>query len=180
MWAYCSLLCFFLGGNMPVIEAKKGAPKPRGQKEPRFDKAIMEPGEYEVTKASTFTITMHLRRRSKTDPWWIIVGTKKEAEVTEEVTFRMWTYDEMVELRKMATKYDTVRRVHMIDHDILNRLKMQRFLKSWTFDKSNPRLELQHVNGVMTDEAWNKVTKLQTNLLKYIIDQMNECYEFNG
>ena len=164
---------------MPVIEPKKGVPKPRGQKEARYDKALMGPGEYEVTRSSTFTVRMHLSRRDKNDPWWVLVE-ENGAETTEEVVFRMWSYDEMVELRKMATKYDTVRRVHMIDHDVLNRLKMQRFMLSWTFEKDNPRLELQHVNGVLTDETWAKVTRLQTNILKHIIEQMNERYEFGG
>jgi hypothetical protein len=166
---------------MPVIQKKQGAPKPRGEKDAvRHDRVLMEPGEYEVTRSSTFTIRVPLRLRSEEERWWVVVEDDSSVELTEEVVFRMWTYDEMVEMRKLATKYDTVRRVHMIDHDVLNRLKMQRFMVSWTFDRSNPRLELHHVNGVMSDETWVKVTKLQTNILKYIIEQMNERYEFGG
>lgn len=164
---------------MPVIQEKKGAPKPRGGKQaPRRDRVLMEPGEYEVTKGSVFTIEVPLRRRQD-DSWWVVVD-REDAEVVEEVEFRMWTYDEMVEMRKLATKYDQLRRVHMIDNDELNRLKIQRFMQSWTFDKDNPRLELHHVNGVLSDEAWNKVKMLQTNILKYIIDEMNKRYEFGA
>ena len=164
---------------MPTIQEKPGAPKPRGQQQPRFDNALMEPGNYEVTKESTFSVKVHLKLRSENEKWWVIVS-EEEATVTEEVVFRMWTYDEMVEMRKLATKYDTVRRVHMIDHDVLNRLKIQRFMVSWTFSNNNPRLQLHHQNGVLTDEAWTAVTRLQTNILKHLIDEMNEKYEFGG
>ena len=164
---------------MPTIKPKPGAQKPRGEKqEVRHDRVLMEPGEYEVTRSSTFTVKVPLRRRAEDDKWWIVVD--ENAEVTEEAVFRMWSYDESVELRKLATKYDTVRRVHMIDHDVLNRLKMQRYLLSWTFDKDNPRLELHHLNGVLSDETWVKVKRLQPNILEYLIKQMNDKYEFGG
>lgn len=160
---------------MPTIEAKPNAPQKKQTGQTRFDNVIMEPGQYEVTRESTFSIKLYLKRNK--DKWWIIVP-EEQAETTEEVVFRMWTYDEMVELRKLATKYDPIRRVHMIDHDLLNQLKVQRYMISWTFDKSNPRLELHHINGVLSDETWDKVRRLQTNLLKHIIDEMNERYEF--
>jgi hypothetical protein len=163
---------------MPKVQPKPGALKPRGQqKEARHDKVLMEPGEYEVTRNSTFTLKLHLKKNE--DKWWVVVS-EKEATTTEEVTFRMWTYDEMVELRKLATKYDQMRRVHMIDHDVLNRLKIQRYMLSWTFEKENQRFELHHVQGVLSDETWAKVKRLQTNLLRHIIEQMNERYEFGG
>jgi hypothetical protein len=163
---------------MPTITPKRGAQKPRGQKsEVRHDKVLMQPGEYEVTKSSTFTIKLPLKKNKEN--WWVLVS-ENDAETVEEVVFRMWTYDEMVELRKLATKYDPIRRVHMIDHDLLNRLKMQRYLLSWTFEKVNQRMELHHVGGVISDETWVKVKRLQTNLLKYLIEQMNERYEFGG
>lgn len=164
---------------MPVIQEKEGAKPKGGKKEARHDVVLMEPGEYEVTKQSTFTIKVPLRRRVG-DKWWIVVENEDQAETVEEVVFRMWSYDEMTEMRKLATKHDQVRQVHMIDHDVLNRLKIQRFMISWTFDSDNPRLELHHVNGVLTDETWEKVKLLQTNILRYIIEQMNERYEFGA
>lgn len=165
---------------MPTIKKKEGVPLPRGeQNKVRHDKVLMGPGEYEVTKGSTFKIEIHLKPRSEEERYWIICD-ESEAVTSEEVVFRMWTYDEMVEMRKLSTKYDQIRRVHLIDHDVLNRLKIQRFMKSWTFDRSNPRLELNHVNGVLVDEAWEKITKLQPNILKYIMDEMNKRYEFGA
>lgn len=170
---------------MPVIKKQDDKPAPRGQKknEVRFDKALMGPGEYEVTKSSNFKITIYLKPRSEEEKsWWIVTNEDEtdESIVKEEVTFRMWTYDEMIEMRKLATKYDTIRRVHMIDHDVLNQLKIQKFMKSWTFDKDNPRLELFHTGGVLVDEVWAKVKMLQPNILKHIIEEMNVRYEFGG
>lgn len=165
---------------MPTVKPKPGAPKPRGQQQdPRYDKVLMEPGKYEVTRQSTFTVRVPLKRRSEEDGWWLVVK-EDESEVVEQVVFRMWEYDEMVEMRKLATKYDQVRRVHMIDHDVLNRLKVQRFMVSWTFGNDNPRLQLHHQNGVLTDESWMAVKKLQTNILSHLIQEMNEKYEFGG
>jgi hypothetical protein len=166
---------------MPIIKQKEGVPEPRGEKkEARHDKVLMGPGEFEVTRNSTFMLEIPLKPRADGDRWWVVVENIGEAVRVEEVVFRMWCYDEMVEMRKLATKYDQVRRVHMIDHDVLNRLKIQRFMKSWTLDKDNPRLELHHVNGILVDEAWEKVRLLQPNILKYIIDEMNIRYEFGG
>jgi hypothetical protein len=92
----------------------------------------------------------------------------------------MWTYDEMADMKKMATSYDGLKRVHMIDNDSLNRFKVQRLMVSWTFDRDNPRLRLQHVNGVMTDESWRAFASLQPNISTCIIEEMNKVFEFNG
>ena len=162
---------------MPVVQPKSSVNQAREKREIRYDKAIMEPGEYEITRSSTFTVKVPLKRRD--NKWWVVVE-EGEAEVVEEAVFRMWTYDEMVEMRKMATTYDQLRRVHMIDHDILNRLKMQKLMVAWSFGKGNSRLALHHVNGVLSDESWDSVRKLQTNIVKYLMDKMNEWYEYGG
>ena len=99
----------------------------------------------------------------------------------EEVVFRMWTFDEMVELRKLATSFDQVRRIHLVDYDALNRLKVQRLTVSWTLGRENPRLKLHHVNGVLTDESWAAFSKrLLPNITQHIIDEMNQVYERGG
>ena len=62
---------------MPVIKKKEGLPEPRGNKnEARYDKVLMGPGEYEVTRSSSFKIIVYLKPRSEEDTWWII--TTKE------------------------------------------------------------------------------------------------------
>ena len=160
----------------PNMEVKPEVPKesPRGA---RLDERLMKPGRYEVTNEHTFKVEVNLYQK---DGRWIVVeGTGKNVEI-HEVVFRMWGYEEMIELKKMATSYDPQKRLHMVDNDLLNRLKVQRLMMSWTLDKDNPRLKLAHVNGILTDESWSAFIKLQPNIITYILDEMNKVYEYNG
>jgi len=162
---------------MPVVEARpvqKEEVKIQGN---RVDEKLMKPGKYEVTDQHIFKIEINLVFR---DGRWVIVDSPGKKIETHEVVFRMWTYDEMVELRKMATNYDSQKRIHLTDNDVLNRLKVQRLVVSWTFDRDNPRLRLLHVNGILSDESWQAFAKLQPNIITYIFEEMNRVYEFNG
>jgi hypothetical protein len=164
-----------------VEPRKRGTTVKRGTKakkpEHRVDETLMEPGEYEVTSDTVFSITVCLKRTE--NRWSVVTGTGKDVH-EESVTMRMWTYDEMVTLRKKATGYDANKRMHIVDHDALNRLKAQKLFVDWTFQDRNKRIVLHRVNGVMTDESWKKFTRLQPNIIKYIFDKMNEIYEYNG
>ena len=155
------------------IEAK---PKQETEKipEPRVDEALMKPGKYEVTDEHKFTITIHLR---ETEGRWVVVVNPVKGTEAHTATFRMWSYDEMIEMKKMATSYDPSKRMHMIDNDTLNRLKIQRFMLRWTLDRDNARLKLHRVQGTLTDESWDIVKRLQPNILNYIITEMNKVYE---
>jgi len=144
---------------------------------PRLDEKLMKPGKYEVTKEDNFTVEIWLKKQ---DRRWLLCQSNDKGATREEVVFRMWTYDEMVELRKLATNYDPLKRIHTVDQDALNRMKVQRFLVAWTFNRDNPRLNIQHVNGVMTDESWGAFTRLQPNICSYILERMNLIYEYNG
>lgn len=143
----------------------------------RIDTSLMGPGKYEIHDKVTFTICLYLQE--KEGRWLLMRGPGKDID-THEVIFRMWSYEEMIDMRKKATSYDIVKRVHMIDNDLLNRLKIQKFMLSWTFGEKNIRLTLHHVNGVLTDETWRSFTNLQPNISSYIIDEMNKVYEYNG
>lgn len=162
---------------MAIVQPKAETSRPVDQSQPRVDERLMKPGKYEVSQDTIFTVTIHAMEK---DGRWIIMVKGGKGIETNNIVFRMWTYDEMIEMRKMATSYDAQKRIHMIDNDALNRLKVQRLMVSWTFDKENSRLRIQHVNGVMTDESWTAFTRLQPNILSYIIDEMNKVYEFNG
>jgi hypothetical protein len=161
---------------MAIVQAKPEAEK-REQSLPRLDEKLMTPGKYEITKEDTFTVEIWLKKQDKR---WVLCQPTDKTATREEVVFRMWTYDEMVELRKMATNYDPLKRIHMVDHDALNRMKIQRCLVAWTFDRENPRLRIQHINGVMTDESWHAFTRLSPNICSFIIERMNLVYEFNN
>jgi len=143
----------------------------------RVDDKLMKPGKYEVSRDTVFTVTIYSKEK---DGRWILMPGPGRGIETNSVVFRMWTYDEMVEMRKMSTSFDVQKRLHLIDNDALNRLKIQRLLISWTFDKDNPRLKIWHAGGVMTDESWNAFKNLQPNIANEIIDEMNKVYEFNG
>lgn len=161
---------------MAVVQRKEvnEAAKPTG---PRIDEELMQPGKYEVTLEHTFDVEVCLLLR---DNRWVVVAPKTPKAVEHKVTFRIWTYDEMVELRKKATNFDAMRRMHTVDTDLLDRLKVQKLMQSWTFDKDNPRLKIHRVNGVLTDEAWDNFKRLQANIIRYILDRMNEVLEYNG
>jgi len=160
---------------MPTIEAKPE--KTSESRQDRLDEKLTKPGKYEVTPEDTFTVEIWLK---KTDKRWILCNAGDKGATKEEVVFRMWTYDEMVNLKKMATNYDPIKRIHMVDHDALNRMKIQRFMAAWTLDKENTRLRIYHVNGIMVDESWQAFTRLYPNIITYIIERMNLVFDFNG
>jgi len=162
---------------MPVVrpnsvETKQKAP------DARVDEQIMAPGKYELSPDDVFEVDIYLRQVKGR---WMLADVPGDGVAHEKATFRMWTYDERVEMRKKATTYDRIRRMHLIDNDALNRLKIQKFLKSWTFSDSNPRLRLHHVNGVLTDECWEMFAKrLHPAISIHIIEEMNKVYELVG
>lgn len=161
---------------MATVQAKPEKNKPV-QKHDRVDERLMEPGDYEVTPETTFDVDIKLK---KVGTRWAIMASDGVDVVNHKVVFRLWNYNEMVEMRKMSMNFDSTRRVHMIDNDALNRLKVQKLLVSWTFGDDNPRLKLHHVQGVLTDEAWGVFKRLQANIISYILERANNVFEYNG
>lgn len=163
-------------GQGDAQPSRKQQQKPKKQ-EFRVDEALMEPGDYEVTPEHTFDVKMYLMVKDKR---WVIMNGSGEGVAEHTVVIRLWNYDEMVGLRKQATNYDSNRRIHMVDQDLLNRLKIQKLVMSWTLESINPRLKLHRQQGSLTDESWTNFKKVQPNILQYIINQMNEVLELNG
>lgn len=165
-----------------TIVGTKAAPAPAsGSEELRVDERLQGPGKYELEDDETFRVEFYVRRRDKR--WTIVANPAVRDKSVEKhwVEFRMWNYEEAVELRKKATVYDTQKRVHLLDHDMLNRLKIQRLMRRWSFGDDNPRLRLLHVNGVLVDESWDAFRKrLHPNIAAHIVDQMNLVLDFNG
>jgi len=162
---------------MAVVRATGKAKRTVAPQPARVDEQIMPPGNYEVTEEHTFDVDVYLKKNGKR--WIVVRGEGKGIEV-EKVVFRAWNYDEMVDLKKRATTYDPTRRVHIIDQDALNQLKVQKLLVSWTFGDNNPRLKIHRVQGVLTDESWASFKRLQTNIIDYIFGKMNEVLDYNG
>lgn len=161
---------------MPEIKPKPEKKK-KGKEEQRLDVRLMQPGKYEVTEDSTFPIDIFLK---EAEGRFIIMDGPGEDIEHERVVMRFWGYDEMVDMRKLATAYDQKKKIHLIDQDVLNRLKVQKLMVSWTFGKDNPRLQLHHVNKTLTDESWKAWTRLHPSISTHIIDRFNAVYEHNG
>jgi len=151
-----------------------------GKKKPkqRVDESLKKAGKYEVTEDDTFDIRFGLINRE--GRWLITEYVSEDDEDSHEVVFRMWTFEEEVVLRQKSTAYDTIKKIWSIDQDNLNRLKVQRLLKSWTLDKGNNRLKLLHVDGILSDEGWAAFRKLHPNIVRFILNEMNKILEYNG
>lgn len=162
---------------MAKVEAKPEVKTQEPQKQTRVDEKLMKPGKYEVSNEHTFEVEVHLAPNKGR---WVVADRPGREIDSHKIVFRMWNYDEMIDLKRKATNYDSQKRLHMIDNDALNRMKIQKFMLSWTLDRDNPRLKLFHVQGVLTDESWQTFTKLQPNIISHIIEEMNRVYEFNG
>jgi hypothetical protein len=162
---------------MAKVEAKPEMKMQEAPRQSRIDERLMKPGKYEVSNEHTFDVEIHL---APVKDRWVISDRPGKGIDTHKVVFRMWNYDEMIDLKRKATSYDSQKRLHMVDNDALNRLKIQKLLVSWTLDSENPRLKLFHVQGVLTDESWQTFAKLQPNIISHIIEEMNRVYEYNG
>lgn len=162
---------------MAKVEARPDMAKSTPRLDRRIDESLMSPGKYEIILENTISIDLHLLRKQKR---WIALENETEETEEHQVVFRMWTYDEMIDMRKMATSYDPLKRMHLVDNDHLNRLKIQRLLVSWTLDRENPRLKLLHVNGVLADEGWQAFKRLQPNIITCILEEMNKVLEFGA
>lgn len=144
--------------------------------EKRVDESLMAAGKYEVTPDQTCEIVLFLKDYKGR---WVLVDKKAAGVEEHRVVFRIWTFEEMIELRRRATSTDQNRKTS-IDNDMLNRLKVQKLLVSWTFGEENPRLKINRVQGVLTDDSWRAFLKLSPNIAQKILDEMNFILEYGG
>ncbi len=140
----------------------------------RTDEQLYKPGKFEITKDEDFKINIYIKLKDKR---WILVDNENIADEKHWVVFKMWSYEEEIELRKKATIYDSNKRIHFVDHDQLNRLKIQKLMKAWSFEVDNPRLKIIHINEVMVDESFKAVMNLHPNILRYIVEAMNNVLD---
>jgi hypothetical protein len=157
--------------KVPVVNADKNPAQTR------VDEILSKPGRYEITPESKFTIDIYLKEMSGR---WVLSNKTDPKAQLEKVVFRIWTYDEMVELKKRSSVYDQSTRSTSVNPDLLNRLKVQLLMVSWTFGESNHRLKIHHTNGIMTDESWAALTKISPTIISYILDMMNIVLENGG
>jgi len=164
-----------VGEGMDLSGMSKPVKSVSVKDETRYDELLMGPGKFEMTEEDNFKVKF---RVGNVEGRWVI-----SSDLDDElhwVEFRMWTFDEEIELRNRATHFNERRRLHFVDNDELNRMKVQKLLKGWSFSKDNERLKLHHVNGVLTDESWKAFTKVHTNIVRFILERMNAILEHNG
>jgi hypothetical protein len=140
----------------------------------KVNEKLSGPGKYVVTKDNTFKIRFGLMQH---DGRWVVVKPETTGADDHWVEFRVWSFNEEVELRKMSTQFDPLKKIHIIDNDYLNRLKVQRLLLNWSFDEQNPKLKLLHVGGVLSDEGWKAFTSLFPTIVRFILEAMNAVLE---
>lgn len=135
---------------------------------------------YEVKPTDEFTIKFGLK---EIEGRWIVIDNE-QIDVLDKtiqkhwVKFKMWTFNEELNLRKKATKYDEDKRINMIDFDTLNEYKVRFLIKDWSFGERNEKLKLFHINGYLVDQSWDVFRRLYVNIVKYIIAKMNEVLEW--
>lgn len=149
----------------------------QSKKDQSVAQTLLPPGKYEVTPDQTFEVSIYIREFKGR---WVVSDRPTASTVEHKVVFRVWNFDEMIELRRKATSYDPSRRSNIVDNDLLNRLKIQKLLVSWTFADENPRLQIHHVGGILTDESWNAFRKLSPCIAERIIEEMNLVLENGG
>jgi len=160
--------------QIPSKAQQQNIPDKRVQ---RVDSILQPPGKYEVTPENTFSFDLLLKEHKGR---WVVADKDVKGVECHTVVFRIWSYDEMIDLRKRSMFYDNMKRTNIMDNDLLNRLKIQKLLSSWTLDRENPRLKLMHVNGVLADESWKAFTKLSPNIAERIINEMNLVLDYGG
>lgn len=151
--------------------------EPKNTKQSSVELSIQKPGKYESDPELRFDIVIHVVPRKGR---WVVSPTETKDSEEHRITFRMWTFEEMIEIKRKATVVDPMSRKSSVDVDMMNRMKIQRLLDSWTFSEGNPRLGIHHVNGVMTDESWKAFTRLDPTIIQKIFDEMNFFLDCGG
>ncbi|MCK9154620.1 MAG: hypothetical protein M0P12_00750 [Paludibacteraceae bacterium] len=139
--------------------------------------SLQKPGKYEVNPEQTFDIIINVVNHNGR---WIVVHQPTRNSEEHRVSFRIWTFEEMIEIKRKSTNIDPMSRKTNIDLDMMNRMKVQKLLTEWTFSKDNPRLSIQHVNGILTDESWKAFTRLDPTIIQKILDEMNFFLDCGG
>ena len=164
---------------MPKIEKREDLPDVSEESKVKLNLALAEPCKYEIKKTDTFKIEFGLQEKENR---YIIIEDMNVPERFERhwVEFRIWNYEEEIDLKKKSMLYDAVKRMHFLDNDVYNSLKIMKLLKDWSFAVKNERLKIHHSNGVLTDGCWEIFVTLKPNIVSYIIVRMNNVLEYNG
>lgn len=162
---------------MVVTSQKTQDTTPQVKTNELFPKSLLPVGKFEISDTTTFTIKLYLKEYKGR---WQLLDSPSNGAETHTIVFKMWNFNECLAIRREANYFDPQNRVNRTDADKLNRLKIMRLMKEWTLHKDNPRLEIQSVNGVLTEASWRAFCSLQPNIADEIITQMNRILDYGG
>ncbi|GAG98913.1 unnamed protein product, partial [marine sediment metagenome] len=66
---------------------------------------------------------------------------------------------EEVELRKLATSFDSQLNIFRTDGDVLFRERLRRLLREWSLSDEDEELKIDSVQGLLVDKAMNVIYK---------------------
>ncbi len=161
-----------------VVQAKKKVEAKKVNNAPRIDSALREAGKFELRKDDYFTLRFGLVIFE--NRWLLAKEEEGEGIETCWVKFKMWSFEEEVSLKSQATQWDGQKRMHSLNHDFFNRLKIQKLLLDWSFSQENETFKLHRVQNSLTDESFGAFLRLHRNICSHIIDNMNRVLEYNG
>lgn len=139
-----------------------------------FADSLRGPSRYFVKPDSTFRVVFGVFER---DGRLIPCGADTEGCEQHWIEFRIWNFKEETQLKKMCSEFDTVNRVHKIDNDKLDRLKVQKLFVNWSFGEKDPDLVLHPINGIMPDADVEKFFSLYPAIIHHLLDCMNLVLE---
>lgn len=93
------------------------------------------------------------------------------------IEFRIWNYKEEMELKKLCSEFDTTHRIHKIDNDKLDRLKVQKLFRAWSLGEKEPDFKINTINGIVPDADMEKFYSLFPAVIHYLLDCMNLVLE---
>jgi len=131
--------------------------------------------KWQLQKDETFRIRFQLNETDGKRVKFVVEESRNNVE--HWVEFRMWDYNAMVNLRKMATTYHKESGTFYVDTDKFNDLKIKFLLKDWSFSQIDPQMKLTHNKGALVDESFQLFRNLYPWVVSEIIARMNAILE---
>jgi len=133
--------------------------------------------KWQLQDNETFRIRFNLNEVEKKRITLRLDETKNSNTVEHWVEFKMWDYNTMIAMRKLATKYHKESGSFYVDHDHFNDLKIKNLLVDWSFGQVDAQMKLQHHNNVLTDDSFKMFRSLYPWIVSAIVNKMNIILE---
>lgn len=165
--------------HAPPPEKEQQKETPKKEKKDEFIKPKVYT-KYEVKPETYFYVKFGIV--SQEDRWVVIdeedVSVTKKAE-SHWVKFKMWNYAQELDWKNQATEFDNSKRMHTLNTDKLNELKIRNLLVDWSFAEDEDSLKMLHVNDLLCDESFKVFYSLYPGIIRHIVSKMNDVLEFN-